>query len=144
MKQTITMIVGVPGSGKTWITSQLGDDYLLVHHDAWIGDAKQPSNYVQRILDKADGAKKPILIEAPFSISQIKEPLEQEGYKVECVFIQEPPEVVSLRYFRREKKIIPKGHLTRQATYAERAKACRGFSGTSTQVLEYLKSKIHR
>jgi 2-phosphoglycerate kinase len=142
MKQPIYMIVGVPGSGKTWITNQIADKFEFCHHDGYIGHIRQPEAYVDGILEKAENARKPILVEAPFSISQIKEPLEQNGYKVTPVYIIEKPEVIAMRYWKREGKVIPKGHLTRLNTYAQRAAASRGFTGTANEVLEYLKSKV--
>jgi gluconate kinase len=140
MKQPIYMIVAVPGSGKTWITNQIEDRFTFIHHDGYIGHINQPQVYVRAILKKADNAEKPILVEAPFSISQIKGPLEKSGYKVHTVFIQEDPSVIARRYSNREGKPIPKGHLTRMKTYASRAREYGGFAGTSQQVLDYLKS----
>lgn len=137
--QQIYGIVGIPGAGKTWVTSQLKDKFHLCHHDAHIGHASQPDSYVREILHALEHSVKPILIEMPFSMSAIMEPLAAKGYRVKPVFIIESPEVVSLRYLRREKKMIPKGHLTRMNTYAQRAKAGLGFAGTSQEVLDYLK-----
>jgi gluconate kinase len=144
MKQQVYMIVAVPGSGKTWITNQIADRFTFVHHDGYIGHINQPDAYVRAILKKADDATKPILIEAPFSMSQIQGPLEKAGYQVNPVFIQENPDVIARRYSNREGKPIPKGHLTRMKTYAQRAKQSGGFAGTSQQVLEYLKSVSER
>jgi hypothetical protein len=129
------MLVGIPGAGKTWATSQVKDDFTFVRNDDHIGD-----NYVEAILKAAENSLKPLLIEAPFSMKQIQDPLEYAGYRVIPVFIIEKPEVIAARYYQREGREIPKGHLTRMKTYAERAKACRGFAGTSQQVLEHLKA----
>lgn len=133
------MLTAVPGSGKTWVTNQVKDRFTFVHHDGFIGHIRQPEVYVNAILEAAADSKRPLLIEAPFSMSQIMEPLEAEGYKVIPVFIIEDPEVLKARYFAREGRDIPKGHITRMGTYAQRAKAMGGFSGTSAQVLEHLK-----
>jgi polyphosphate kinase 2 (PPK2 family) len=95
--------------------------------------------YVHEIIKAATNSDKPVLAEAPFSISQTKDPLEAHGIKVIPVFIAEDPEVITERYKNREKKPIPKGHLTRQQTYAQRAKQWKAFSGTSGEVLEHLK-----
>lgn len=131
------MVVGCPGSGKTWVCEQVKDAYTYVHHDLFIGMAGDA--YVRAIIEASKTAKKPLLIEAPFSISAIAGPLEEKGFKITKLFIQEKPEVISERYRAREKKAIPKGHLTRQKTYAERARATNSFQGTSSQVYEYLK-----
>lgn len=136
MKQAY-MVVGCPGSGKSWVCDQLKDQFEYVHHDLYIG--MHGDRYVHAIVEASKSAKKPLLIEAPFSISAIAEPLEKKGFKITKVFIQEKPDVIAERYRAREKKEIPRGHLTRQKTYAERAKVTKSFQGTSTQVYEYLK-----
>lgn len=134
------MIIGCPGSGKTWVTEQCKDQFEFVHHDLFIGMAG--SKYVDAILDAAKTAKKPLLIEAPFSISQIKDPLEAAGLEVVPVFIQELPLTIRTRYWQREKKDIPQGHLSRQDTYLKRAKEWGSFHGTSEEVLAHLKKVV--
>lgn len=131
------MVIGCPGAGKTWICEQIKDKFTYVHHDLYIGMAG--GTYVNAIKEAAKDATKPLLIEAPFSIAQIMDPLKAEGFEIEPVFIQEDPHVITERYQKRESKEIPKGHLTRQNTYLERAKAWGSFHGTSSQVLEHLK-----
>lgn len=136
----IFMVIGCPGSGKSWVCDQLKDIFDYVHHDLFVGMAG--GTYVNEILKRSQNAKRPLLIEAPFSISQIKDPLEQMGFQIEPVFIQEDPGVITERYLKREKKEIPKGHLTRQQTYNSRADEWKAFKGTSSQVLEHLKAKV--
>lgn len=131
------MVIGCPGSGKSWVCDQLKDAFDYVHHDLYIGMAGDV--YVQEILKRSTQAKKPLLIEAPFSISKIKDPLEQMGFEITPVFIQEDPSLIADRYKRRENKEIPKGHLTRQETYKSRADEWKAFKGTSNEVLEHLK-----
>lgn len=133
----IWMVVGCPGSGKSWVCEQLEDKFEYVHHDLYIKMAGD--TYVKEIIKRSKDATKPLLIEAPFSMRAIMEPLQEKGFKVIPVFIQEKPEVISDRYLKREKKEIPKGHLTRQNTYLERAKEIGAFVGTSDQVLNHLK-----
>lgn len=135
---TLYLVVGAPGSGKTWVCSQLHDKFHLIHHDGYIY-LKEPGAYVRAILSEAPKATKPVLIEAPFSVSKTVEPLEAAGHKVIPVFIVEPPLVHSQRYLRREKKPIPQGHLTRTKTYLDRAIQGKHFYGTSEQVLNHLK-----
>lgn len=138
MSKTIYMVVGSPGSGKTWVCDQLKDKFHLIHHDGFI-HLKAPGSYVKGILDEAPKSTKPVLIEAPFSISKTKEPLEAAGYKVIPVFIVEEDSVHRKRYAARELKNIPQGHLTRTQTYLQRAKDGKHFYGTSEQVLKHLK-----
>lgn len=135
--KTAYMVVGVPGSGKSWVCEQLTELFEYVHHDLYIGMAGQ--TYVKAIIKASRTAEKPLLIEAPFSISEIKEPLEASGFRVIPVFILEHPAVVAARYRKREQKSIPPAHITRLRTYAERAKKWNSFSGTSKQVFEHLK-----
>lgn len=138
------MVIGCPGSGKSWVTNQVKDDFNFVHHDLFIGMAGE--TYVKEILKAADADKsnKPMLIEAPFSVNQIKEPLEAQGFKVIPVFIQELPLTIRTRYWQRENKEIPKGHITRQDTYAKRAKEWGSFTGTSQEVMEHLKKVVSK
>lgn len=137
--KTVYLVVGVPGSGKSWCCEQLQSQFYYVHHDGYIGHINQPEKYVAGIVAAAAKANRPILAEAPFSISAIKDPLEKQGFDVRPVFILEPEGVLRARYLAREKKEIPKGHLTRQKTYAERAALWKSFVGTSTQVHAYLR-----
>lgn len=139
MKQPIFAIIGVPGSGKTWVTDQIAHKFHFVHHDGFIY-LKQPGAYLRAIMEQAPTATKPLLIECPFSISETVGPLEAAGYQVKQVFILEPREVIAMRYLKREGKHIPQGHLTRLETYRQRAQALGAFSGGSSDVLEYLKS----
>lgn len=135
----IYMVVGCPGSGKSWVTEQLKDKFSHIRHDDFVG--KGADAYLKEIVKQTKGEGKPLLIESPFSIRQLKDPLEKNGAKVECVFIQEKNGVIEDRYQTRESKPIPQGHLTRQQTYAERASEYKSFYGTSQQVLDYLKDK---
>lgn len=136
--KTAYLVVGVPGSGKSWVCEKLTDKFEYVHHDGFIY-LKQPGAYLRAIFEASKTATRPLLIEAPFSISETKDPLEEAGFKVIPVFILEKPSVVSMRYQKREGKEIPKGHLTRMQTYSERAKKWNAFSGTSSEVLAHLK-----
>lgn len=139
MKQIVFALIGVPGSGKTWITSQIAHKFHFIHHDGF-SVLKQPGLYLQTILEEAPSATKPILIECPFSVSEVVGPLEAAGYTVKQIYIVPEPEVAAVQYWRREGRPIPKGHLTRLETYRQRAAQVGTFAGDSSQVLEYLKS----
>lgn len=130
----IYMVIGCPGSGKSWVCNQLADRFEYMKHD----DYPNHTAYVSAISLRNN--TKPLLIETPFSVSQIKESLEKKGFVIVPVFIQEHPDVVRQRYREREGKEIPAGHLSRQNTYAERATAWQAYSGTSAQVLDYLRN----
>jgi hypothetical protein len=134
------MVIGCPGSGKSWVCDQLKDRFHYVHHDLFVGMAG--GVYVAEIVRQSKIATRPLLIESPFSVSQIKDPLERLGFQITPVFIQEDPAVIRGRYRARERKEIPTGHLTRQITYKQRADTWRAFQGTSSQVLAHLKGVI--
>lgn len=134
----IFLVVGCPGSGKSWVCEKLSKQFQYVRHDDHL------KGYVPEIVRQAKTATKPLLIETPFSVSQIKDPLEKQGFEVVPLYIQERPEVVRQRYREREGKDIPEGHITRQATYAQRAAAQGAFSGSSTEILQRLRSTQER
>lgn len=137
MANKVYLVIGCPASGKTWVCEQLKKEFAYVPHDVFIG--KPADSYVEFVKDFAKKSSRPMLMEAPFSISQLKEPLERAGMTVICVFIQEDHNVIAARYSKRDKKQIPKGHLVRQDTYAARARQWGSFSGTTNEVLEHLK-----
>jgi hypothetical protein len=152
MSRTLYLLVGAPGSGKTWVCSQLEDKFHVIHHDGFV-HLKEPGSYIREILKEAPAAEKPVIIEAPFSVSQTVEPLENRGYKVVPIFIIEDERTHSRRYIDREKKdgrwsdssmrhLV--GHLTRTKTYLQRAVDGGHFHGTSGQVLEYMKKISER
>lgn len=133
----IYLVCGVPGSGKTYVCEKLRHKFEYIHHDGYI-HLQNPQAYLMEILRKANNPDKPLLIEAPFSISRTKDPLEAAGHEVIPVFIIEDPQVLSTRYRNRENKQIPQQHLTRMNTFAQRAHDWKSFRGTSDEVLEYL------
>lgn len=133
--QIVTLLVGVPGSGKSTVCEQLDHIYTYVPHDDYKGNS---SGHKETILRAAINGDKPVLTETPFSISDMKDPLESCGLTVRTVFILEDPKVLAARYKDREGKEIPKGHLTRQETYRKRAEESNSFAGTAKDVLEYL------
>lgn len=127
--QKIFLVVGVPGSGKTTLCSKLIQKYEYLPHD----DFESEISYIKAANRLQQIATKPLLLEAPFSVSIYTEALE-----VIPVFIIEEDAVVSDRYFNRDKKPIPKGHLTRQCTYKKRATELNAFFGTADQVFRHL------
>lgn len=138
MTSKIYMLIGCPGSGKTWITNQLGDQYHLCHHDARLKRSNE--DYVRDIDREARATDKPVIVEAPFSVSEILDPLKQLGHDVTPMFIQEPDFVIAQRYLKRERKPIPAGHLSRQRTYKQRADQMNAFAGTAEEIASTLRS----
>ncbi len=133
--QTVYLLVGTPGSGKTWVAKQLTEKYEVVQHDDYI-----KGGYLEAVEKQARRSPKPVLAETPFSISEIKKPLEDRGIRVVPVFILESEDVTASRYLGRERKAIPQGHLTRINTYRQRAVEMRAAQGTSIEILEHLRN----
>lgn len=142
MTQPIYMVIGCPASGKSWVCEQLASVFNYVRHDDYTSASE--AAYVKAIVANAKVSTKPLLIETPFSVSQIKDPLEKQGLRVVPVFIQEPHDVLKQRYLARMGTDIPAGHLTRQETYAKRATEWQSFRGTSVEVLAHLKNAAPR
>ncbi len=148
--QPVYLLIGTPGSGKTWVAKQLAEEFSFVPHDKFIEVEHLPRSagayrrtpqdeYLAAIEKQARISLKPVLAETPFSISQIKNPLEARGLRVLPVFIIESNAVTTERYQAREKKLIPQGHLTRIETYRQRARELKAPQGTSDEMLAYLK-----
>jgi len=136
MSQIIYLVIGTPGSGKSWVCGQLRHKFEYIPHDSH----PKLIEYLALAKSFASNGDKPILIETPFSVSMILGPLDKAGYEVIPVFILEDEETTSNRYEVREGKEIPQGHLTRIQTYRERAHELQAFSGTSEEVLKYLQN----
>lgn len=130
----IKLLVGVPSAGKSWVTDKLKDKYNVIEHDLY----KLKPQYIAALLSAASQSGKTVLANTPFGMSEIQEALQSKGHKVEPIFIIEKPETLSQRYQAREGKPIPKGHLTRQSTYIQRAEELKAFKGTSAETLEHL------
>jgi RNase adaptor protein for sRNA GlmZ degradation len=134
-KAEIFLIVGVPGSGKSWIAEQLEDRLNYVRHD----DSKDQWDYIGALRDAAYSSRVPVIAEAPFSVKSIMEPLNNFGIKVTPFYITESKQTLSERYWNREQRVIPKMHLTRAATYAKRAEESGAIRGTSSEILEAIR-----
>lgn len=138
--QKVYILVGSPGSGKTWVSNQLKDQYNVVEHDDY--KYYKDDTYAKNLISRAIQGSKPVLANTPFGLSALMESLQHHKIEVKPVFIIEHPTVLSRRYQQRENKPIPKGHITRQQTYYDRALELNAFKGTSLEVLNYLKSKV--
>lgn len=133
----VYLLVGVPCSGKSWVCEQLKAKYEYIPHDAHIG-----GDYIAEIRDRAATTTKPLLIETPFSMSQILNQL--QDFDVTPVFIVEELSTLQTRYMEREGKSFPTGHVTRQQTYIDRALTVGAFAGDSSAVLHHLESVAAR
>lgn len=137
MKKLIIILVGTPGSGKTWVANQLTDKFCVVAHDIYGMTSMRA--YVHTISEFANRETRPVLCETPFSLTQIQHPLMALGFEVVPIFIIETPEVTRQRYEARENRPIPTGHLTRIRTYIQRAKDLNSPIGTAEEILKLLK-----
>lgn len=140
MTGTVYIIVGVPGVGKSWILKQLDKlpKVIYVPNDEYIG---APQDRLDSVVYAAHNGLT-VLTETPFSESQVRQPLLDEGLRVISVFVIEPQDKLTKRYEDDRQQTIPKGHATRQNTYLERAKATGAFHGTSDEVLAHMKKVL--
>lgn len=133
MAQPVLLICGVSGSGKTWVCRQLADKFTYVPHDVFFEAIPQV------VAHAAKNSTKPIITECPFGERLIRESMEKRGLRVVPFFVIEEPSLVRARYMAREKKELPKNAWTRATSIIERAKEWGAISGTSTEILNYLR-----
>lgn len=134
----VTMLCGVPGSGKTWVMNHLRDSYFCINHDDYI--SKPSMDLFSKIVYAAQGSK-PVIVDCPFAERDFRTKLESLGLSVVPVFIVEKPEVVNRRYRQREGKEASKATLTRANTIMNKAHEWRAYFGTSEEVLNHLRDK---
>lgn len=130
MAQTIHLLCGVPGSGKTWVGTQLSKFNWVPHDDHDV------SKYHTELIRAAKTSTKPVLAEAPFRISTLIKQLEGAGLKVKTYYITAPEKVIRDRYQKRSKKPFPKQHSTNLRRYDSKQWDVRGTSG---QIFDELK-----
>lgn len=136
--KTAYLLIGVPGSGKSWVADKIKTRCTYLANDDYIG-----KDYLAAIGRKINEEPGPFLVEATFSISKIKDPLENAGIKVVPIFIVEHPQTLANRWDERSTPQSARGgHLTRQETYKFRANAWNAFSGNSSEVLNYLEDEL--
>lgn len=151
---TVYLVVGVSGSGKSWVCRQLADKFNYIPHDrCWTHPTARPSEgldpkwgpegckstHVETIVKEVRKSDRPILTEVPFGERKIREDLEAAGVRVKPVFVIENPDIVASRYQKREGKPLHKAVYTRATTIKERAKEWGAYAGTSEQVLDHLR-----
>ncbi len=144
MNQSIYLICGVSGSGKSWICRQLRDKFTYVEHDKFYAPpSKMHVTMCNRLYQTAlkDAAKgdKPVITECPFAERTLREDLEKAGFKVIPYFVIEPTSVVQHRYRTREGKEVSAAVITRSVTIRKRADEWDAPSGTSNEILAMLK-----
>lgn len=120
--QEIHLIVGVPGSGKTWVINQLDKDptleecYLPVPHDN-----HSVEEYHKVLIDCAKRGEWPVIAECPFRASVLVEQLEKAGCIVNIYYLIEDLDETIARYELRDRKAYPKMHITNFFKYSQRS-----------------------
>lgn len=128
----IIVIAGVPGSGKTWVATQIP---TIFPHITYLSHDKHFRDHLGAIKALQSNH---IITESHINISKLLLDLKSAGFGVKAYFIIETPEVVRSRYEAREGRSIPKQHLGRIDTMRSRAREYGAFTGTSYQVLNGL------
>ena len=129
----VVMLVGVPGSGKSWVIERLNGKFEYVSHDTHATKEKLAYS-----VNAAAQGHKPVIVDCPFAERELLERLDKLGLPVTPVFIVEKPETVGERYFQREKRHAPQATITRAATIRDRAKEWGAKYGSSSEILKYL------
>ena len=141
MSQTVHLLCGVPGSGKTWVANKLTTSshnearFMYIPHDE-----HQVDQYYLYLVQAAKRGTVPVLAEAPFRVSVLIEELERFGLEVKTYYITDDESVIKARYEARSHKPFPKQHSSNLARYNARQWDVRG---TSDQILNHLKGLIH-
>jgi gluconate kinase len=156
MTNEIYLICGVQGSGKTWVCQQLREQseayYYIPHDQCWYHKDTSPeemptagwgppgsiSTHFPTLVGEADESDVPIITEVPFGERNLRDQLTSTGFRVTCIFVVEPVEVLKERYSKREGKPLSQSAITRSLTLEQRARDWDCFYGTSEEVLSHL------
>lgn len=130
--QKVYLVCGVPGSGKSWVCTQLTDKFDYLPHDDF-------TDFAGALATVAKISQKPILADCPFAERLLREKLEGRSIPVIPIFIIEEPGVVARRYQKREGRSVSKSTLTRAVTIRNRANEWNAFQGNAQEVLDYLR-----
>lgn len=133
MNNTVYLICGVPGSGKTWVCERLKDKFTYVPHDEYMKQIRRA------LVEHSFISTKPLITECPFAERELREKLEQSKMIVRPYFIVEAPQVVKQRYEAREGKLAPQNILTRAVSIVDKVREWGAPHGTAQEVLNLLK-----
>lgn len=129
---TITLLIGAPAAGKSWVSSQLLDKFEYISYD---GNSKKDHLELLR-----QPSEKPKLYDPTFKISTIIRRHSNEfNFTIVCIY--ETEEVLKERMANRNGKFtttIMKRNEQVKKRYEKYG--INGFIGTSDEVLNYLKS----
>lgn len=139
--QTCYLLIGVPGSGKTWIMNKLRSQFYCISHDdftlAGLGDL-----IPKEVSMTALTSSRPLLLDCPFGEDALYEALTRQGIPVVPLVIVEAPGIIKTRYEARERMMCPQKHLTRAGNMKAKADRIGAFSGTSEEVLAQLRHVV--
>ncbi len=141
MTKELVLLCGVPGSGKTWVIDHIKPKYVHLDHDK-IANHTRTTDAVRGIVNGAlmlASSPKPIILDCPFAERVLRDKLCQADFKVTPIFIVEHPDTIMARYYHREGKAATPATITRARTIVERATEWKAMTGTSYEILEYLK-----
>ena len=127
IKPTIYIVAGQCGVGKSWVCSQLTDQYFYVSSDKHKRDAYD-------IISTAD---RPVLFDPTVRSKTHASSLRNLGYNVIYVVIWEDVDTVKYRLMARGSKRL-KNVEKMNEKYRKYSKAA-NFTGTSAECLEYLR-----
>jgi hypothetical protein len=132
MPRDVHLIVGVPGSGKSWVADKLQKRFEHVPHD------EHPARDYAKVLAeraRAEGTRE-ILAEAPFRAAHLQEMLAAHHVKVHTYYLDVPSATAREQYESRTGKTFPEQHARNLERYASRDWDHRG---SAEELLETLK-----
>lgn len=129
-KQDLFLIAGCPASGKTWICEQLTDKFSYISYD------NINSNY--HVYELLKNNSRPLLFDPTVKVSTF---IKRYGhlFNIKLIVIVEDETTINQRIVDRGGTITDtiKNRIKRMSNLSKKSE----FSGTSTEVLDYLKNK---
>lgn len=130
----VILVIGVPGSGKTWVCQQLSDRFTYVPRD------DDSDNHAERLIAAARKPGGPVISEVPFGERELVAELERVGLEVTPIFLVEETEIIAERYEVRESKPLSTAHRARAANMKNKAQEWGAWSGTADEAVEHLQN----
>jgi predicted kinase len=129
----VIILVGVPASGKSWVTERVAGLYNHIPHDDYSRE-----DYLHTLLHATKGSKD-ILAEAPFNAAGLVNDLKARGVVVEEWLVTAPLDEIKARYAARKGREYPANFATNHARYEADAHRF-AYKGTSSLVAMVLKA----
>lgn len=135
-QQPVYLVIGVPGSGKTWVSRKVAHKTHYIPHDLHTDDQ------FDVIMARLPDSDRPIITESPFMEKVIRRQLLDAGVDVRPYLVWENQETVQRRYEEREGRPIPQMHLTRVKNIKARAEEWEIPIGSSEEIAKMLDRAI--